>query len=559
MIRLAGTSQEKKGQVLILSYVVLIFLTIIVAAFLVKAASENNLTQRQRLTQEAIYLAEGGIEDTLCKFSEAIANFDVQPDVAIWPPQPDPVPDPPLPHSTIYSSFHDAVVNSVVLRLEDEDRIVEIEGGAQALVRNYEITATVEHPLNNNIAVTLHQVAGRWIIPAFQHSVFYENDLELLPGPDMDFTGRIHSNQDIYLGANNTLTIDSLYLRSAANIYNRRKDNGAVPSGTVDIRITKQPQEPPEYAAMDGLDSDDPNWTTESQTRWGGTVKSSVHGVGKMAAPQVQSIQPGGFYANQSNVRIVNDVITQAGVELVEGVDIPAGTVASSTTFYNNREEKTVLMTEIDLKKLSGYAEGDPPGNPSFPNHLPVNGLLYATRDDAGEIYQPGIRLLNGEEIGRPGGLTAVTNDPLYILGDYNTINKRPSAVICDSINLLSSGWDDDSRSQQDLSQRNAADTTVNTAFIAGIDETMGGQYNGGLENYPRLHEKWSNINLNIRGAFLALWNSQIAGGAWKYGSPQYTAPRRNWDYEGDFNDVDKLPPFTPWAVEMHKVAWWKQ
>ncbi len=561
MLKIVKDLRDKKGQALVMAYVVLIFLTILVAAFLTKAATEYRLANRQRMFQEAFYLAEGGLEDTICEFKQAIANFDVEPHIAIWPEQPEPPVEPPVPHTTTYSSFHNATVNSIVVRMEDADRVVDIESGAQALVRNYEVITTAQHPLSSGITVTLHQIVARKLIPAFQHAVFYENDLELLPGPDMKFTGRVHSNRDIYLGCHNTLTLDSFYLHSAANIYNRRKNDDSDMGGTVDIRITKPEGEPEEYAAMDELDSDAPAWEVESQTRWQGTVKSAIHGVTKIAAPQVRSVQPDGYYSSQADVKITNDTITQGGTELTPGVDIPLNTVSSSTTFYNNREEKTVKMTDIDLQKLAGYATEEEYNNdtPSFPNHLPDNGLIYATRDDAGGFYQPGIRLLKGEEIERSGGLTVVTNDPLYIQGSYNTEDKKPAAVICDALNLLSDAWNNDDRSHSNLNYRPAAETSFNTAFVAGIDETVWGEYNGGLENYPRMHENWSGRDLNIRGAFLALWNSQIAQGEWIYGNPQYTAPNRKWDYDTDFNDSSKLPPFTPWAVETERIVWWKE
>ena len=84
------------------------------------------------------------------------------------------------------------------------------------------------------------------------------------------------------------------------------------------------------------------------------------------------------------------------------------------------------------------------------------------------------------------------------------------------------------------------------------------GQYNGGLENYPRLHEKWTGVTLSIKGSFVSLWNSQIATGNWVYGNPQYTAPNRLWDYDTDFSSGN-LPPFTPWAVLINRGAWWKE
>lgn len=47
--------------------------------------------------------------------------------------------------------------------------------------------------------------------------------------------GKIHSNSDIYVGSNATLSLDS-QITSAGNIYYRRKDDGSVPSGTVRIK-----------------------------------------------------------------------------------------------------------------------------------------------------------------------------------------------------------------------------------------------------------------------------------------------------------------------------------
>jgi len=78
-----------------------------------------------------------------------------------------------------------------------------------------------------------------------------------------------------------------------------------------------------------------------------------------------------------------------------------------------------------------------------------------------------------------------------------------------------------------DQNSRVSTQTTYNCAFIAGIKTTTDTSYNGGLENYPRLHEKWSGVNLNITGSFVALWNSAIATGNWSNAS--YSPPIRNW------------------------------
>ncbi len=38
-------------------------------------------------------------------------------------------------------------------------------------------------------------------------------------------------------------------------------------------------------------------------------------------------------------------------------------------------------------------------------------------------------------------------------------------------------------------------------------------EYNGGLENLPRLMERWSNIHLTLLGGLAALWESEYAAG----------------------------------------------
>ncbi|HKD99832.1 MAG TPA: hypothetical protein VKE69_02385, partial [Planctomycetota bacterium] len=95
-----------------------------------------------------------------------------------------------------------------------------------------------------------------------------------------------------------------------------------------------------------------------------------------------------------------------------------------------------------------------------------------------------------------------------------------------------------------------------NTAMIAGnTDSVPGTIYSGGLENLPRFHENWTGKNATIAGSFVNLWKSKIAKSPWVYGAPIYTAPNRLWDFDPNYKDYTKLPPFTPLAVQMHDVV----
>jgi len=535
---------NKKGQALILCYIIIAAFIAFLAILSSKAISERNISTRNKLNAEAFYLAEGAIENAISSFTAAIANYQIAPDAASYNV------------TTIFSTFGGATVNTTITRLENNDRLI-VEGTTNVLVRNYEITTTVTHPQNNSITVTLHQIIARRLIPTFQHSVFYNDDLEILPGSNMTLSGRLHSNKDMYLDAESgaTLRIDSTYLRSAGNIYNQRKNNsGQHLAGTVAIKVNDGGSS---YQNMNQsgyeLDCNEPNWTTESQIRWQGSVQSAVHGVTKLTAPAVASTQPSGYYANNANVVVENGTLKKSGIILTEGVDYPEGTITTDTDLFDKRENKYIKATNIDVGKLSGvgYTKAD---GTSYSNNLPSNGLLYATRNDAG-TYEPAVRLVNGSTINSSTGLTVVTNDPVYVQGDYNTVNKKAAAVISDSLNLLSNNWND-ANSTLDQNSRVSTQTTYNCAFIAGIKTTTDTSYNGGLENYPRLHEKWSGVNLNITGSFVALWNSAIATGNWSNAS--YSPPIRNWNYDTSFNNTTGLPPFTPMAVEAQRIAWWK-
>ncbi|MCP5024237.1 MAG: hypothetical protein GY930_21010 [bacterium] len=184
---------------------------------------------------------------------------------------------------------------------------------------------------------------------------------------------------------------------------------------------------------------------------------------------------------------------------------------------------------------------------------FPENGLLYTAHYGMGEGTEAkGVMITNGSEL--TGPLTVACEGSIYVQGDYNIVNKQAASVIGDAVNLLSNAWDG---SKTPGSLPTATETSYNCAFITGNYESESGRYNGGLENLPRFHEKWSNVNCNISGSFVNTWDSEYATGDWQYGSDRYEAPCRNWSYDTDFNQVGNLPPFTPMVVNSRQVVSW--
>lgn len=295
----------------------------------------------------------------------------------------------------------------------------------------------------------------------------------------------------------------------------------------------------------------------------------------------------------------------QTGTLNPANISVRKAVVSTSDTFYNYREGKFIRMLDVDAQALMTCVDAN--GNALTQDLLDSGkaldddtegGLVWffgfdgpdanvdvTNGDPDGNNY--GVRVRNGAELASTNGsaptiqgLTIITDQAFYVRGDYNSINKKPAAFLTDSLNVLSKKWDfgypgidpdTDSFDGRQYSNglpttadnkndRTTENTTINAAFLGGTDSSGGvegtggqdsGNYNGGVENYPRFHEKWSGTSLNYRGSFVSLNKARRVDGAW--GSQSYSPPGRNWDYDTDFNDAANLPPLTPRFVYLRQ------
>jgi hypothetical protein len=157
-----------------------------------------------------------------------------------------------------------------------------------------------------------------------------------------------------------------------------------------------------------------------------------------------------------------------------------------------------------------------------------------------------------------PTGFTFVTDQAVYIVGNYNTVNWQPASFLADSLNVLSaqcfSGNGNGNGNDQifkvsgtGCGGANAQNTEINAAFLAGTDITNSTEspgYNGGLENYPRFHENWGGRTLTYRGSFVSTGTPEKVTGLWT--NQLYGAPNRDWGYDTRFNNAKNLPPLSP-------------
>jgi hypothetical protein len=244
--------------------------------------------------------------------------------------------------------------------------------------------------------------------------------------------------------------------------------------------------------------------------------------------------------------------------------------------FYNWRERKWMQLLNVNIADLLRWNAAN--GAPFFPPGDTTDGglviFLSVVGPDSLAINNYGVRVFGSRELqfppsADPTGLTIVSDQAIYIQGDYNSINWQPAAFLGDSINVLSNNyfqaagcgancWND-RQSNLNLADaaRAAASTTINAAFLSGVDSTIGGTYNGGLENYPRFHESWSGRTLFYQGSYVSLGTPVHVNGTWcgTGGTCNiYNPPTRNWNYDPRFNDVANLPPMTPHFVYVQQV-----
>jgi hypothetical protein len=420
-----------------------------------------------------------------------------------------------------------------------------------AEVQMYNVTAGVSR---SNEQSTISRTVELTAMAGFEFYIFWYEDLELYHKKDMVFDGHVHSNGDIFIGTTKNMIFNGP-VTAAGHIYHHTKGGGHVsPPGDIDF-IDAWGDLQPMFLNGYWLDADESTWPAEAITRWGGTVMDASHGIYPLyyilpatVPSQIEIIQRGlvtdppelreAKYWYDATIRIIDgSAYDSMGVPISMGV----GTI-SSTNFKDHREGRIMWVTQLDIDAMitNGTA--------------PSNGVIYIS----GSLVGDAVRLINAETL-PPGGLTIVTDNPLYIMGDYNITPKRPSSVLADAVTVLSADFDDSKTFKGKVNQQ-ACETWVNTGVMAGSQSTIwyggqGGEFNGGLETIIRFLERWSNVHLHFRGSLLSPWQSQQATGVWEPGT-YYSPPIYDWGYDPSLTEPSTMPPGPAWFMTVLLGSW---
>ncbi len=487
--------------------------------------------------------------------------------------------------ATNYSGMHAYIANCTVIST------------ATASNQPYSVPATVQQTF---------ELAS---IPIFQYAIFYDLNMEIDPGATMTVTGPVYSNGGIWSGST-VLTFNST-VSAAGNIYNTNSDPFATNytgSGASSYLVSSNISQ--DTLAMPIGQTNDPTairallnlppagtapYSSTGQLYFinqtdlivsnspGGTISAYLQDSNNVTPltyipPDVTKSITNLLYSYTTNTSKTVTTNWNSGHTKITGYTTNTVTTvitnttanitvtnfysfATNTTFYDYREGKTVAAVQLNVGALTNWMVST--------NGSTLNTQLYNDTGhyiDSVYVYNnapssssslPAVRMANGSVLPTQG-LTVVTPDPLYVLGNYNAsgtslnngtnvANTAPAALFGDSITALSTSWNDSYTSSTALSSRNPGATTVNAAAFEGIVQTYGANYSGGVENFIRLLENWSSsTTLTYNGSIVVMFPSQYATNKWQATGNYYNAPHRAWAFDLNFQSNNGLPPLTP-------------
>lgn len=589
-------ANRKQGSAILAVLLIVIIASAIAIVLLSTASNSATLTRRTLDYQRAKIAAEAGLDYARARLVENMRHYQFTLTDSQLATELAAITPPPGLGPYLYETPQGAVAFEIEIESPPQMGTLlngRVAPGMEGRWQVFTLRCGAINPASG-VGAVLEEKVQAVALYLNRYGVFYDKDLEIDPGPPMEFWGRIHGNTDIYLEGPLDLHDQ---VTSHGKIIHGRKDDGTT---TGDVYIENDSGQL--TSMMDGLDiidSRNPDWMVEALSLWDGRVQSEAHGIPELTppidpvadphllierplaagAPGYDAEDEGGKLANTAAITVHVDAAGGVTVTDYFGTDLTAtfnqatpstssgknvkdadghyvldteGSIGTDQQFFDGREQTSIKPVDIYVDQLlqeypdmaSGLTYGVDEGR----------GVVYVTRDDPdgpGGVM-PAVRLRNATELA-PGGLSFASDLPIYVEGDYNVVNKQPAMVAGDAVTFLSKAWQDSS-SAGNLTDRTTVDTTYNTTIMTGNSETIvGGNYNGGLENALRFLEHWSGKTVTYRGSVIDLWSSQIADGLWGVWT-YYSPPDRDWGYDPML--LTASPPGMPQIFAVEQLAW---
>jgi hypothetical protein len=418
------------------------------------------------------------------------------------------------------------------------------------------------------------------LVPLTQYAIFYNGLLEFSTCATMVVNGRVHANGSVYTGTSASLTFNGTV--TSTGTISSPAWNGQGPSWADKGTYNGSPQSRTNVPSVsltigttnvhDSIDVPPTGETAMSpkgQTRLYNEAQTVLLVSNTTISMKIQAGLNYQLPGADSSPLYVTSTNTPSAL----ATNFPFLTTTNS--FTDQRENKTVQTTQIDVGKYAQWAKTNssilskfPTGSGTYPT------ILYVADNRTTTTQIPGVRLVNGAATPVNGGLgwSVATPDPLYVQGNYNCPNSTylsstntttalPCALMSDALTILSGAWND-SKSSSSYTGRPASDTTVNAAILTGVVPSTGTsstQFSGGVHNLPRLLEDWnspSTRTLWLNTSIMNLFNSKIATHQFVNPGTYYDPPTRKFSYDLNFLDPAKQPPGVPCALVLVRLNW---
>lgn len=444
-------------------------------------------------------------------------------------------------------------------------------------------TVTSKNPTSltdpGNVVAQVRRVFQKEVNSLWRYAIFFDDDLEMHPGPLQTVTGDVHTNGSLYTG-HDTLTLNgrTTYTRDWSIGFkpgdNQHPETPTSPNWPVNLPPANEQSQPPYGQPMADYHQ---------------IIESSLVSTG--LDPALNAYR----FENQAGVKVTVDASNNVKIYNASGVDITnlSGTntadkrlanafrsaMSTNQVITDKREGATTGNGNVRLASLDVGVIAAAIASTSSSVNISFNRVIYlidTSADPNGINAKRGFRLKNGATL-PDGGLTIVSANPVYVQGDYNTgsttsvqpasntqavpapgatppsptvpgYSRKPAAIVADAVNVLSNSWVDSASASTPV----AAPTTVNAGIISGNVASANGYYSGGVENFPRFHENWSNKPFTYYGSMLQLYQSKQAIGRW---GPGYNAPQRAWYFDTNF--MTNPPPGLLNVINYRRSRWY--
>ncbi len=219
-----------------------------------------------------------------------------------------------------------------------------------------------------------------------------------------------------------------------------------------------------------------------------------------------------------------------------------------------------------------------PTTNGGFPWPRSFVKIPNEARENPPSLFRRAVKLVNGKSIPLPAcpggltcGLTIATENPAYVMGDFNANGAGngfadpsvPASVVADAFTLLSDDWNDFNTFNSPFNVNGRVSNTVNDYYRLGVvagkglsfpipswdSTTVDGSQDfgtdGGVHNFMRFLEN-HNGTLNYQGSIVSLYYNRQGVGLFNSGGNNYNPPNRGYSFDTNFLNPLLLPPRTP-------------